>query len=30
MTFRQAPKRPGYMNPAPRLPAALAGGVVAW
>jgi hypothetical protein len=30
MTSRQAPKRPGYMNPAPRLSAALAGGVVAW
>jgi len=30
MTSRQAPKRPGYMNPAPRLSAALAGEVVAW
>jgi hypothetical protein len=30
MTFRQAPKRPGYMNPAPRLSAALASGAVAW
>jgi hypothetical protein len=30
MISRQAPKRPGYMNPAPRLLAALAGGVVAW
>ena len=30
MTSRQAPKRPGYMNPASRLSAALADGVVAW
>ena len=30
MISRQAPKRPGYMNPAPRLSAAPAGGVVAW
>ena len=30
MTSRQAPKRPGYMNPAPRLSAALACGVIAW
>ena len=29
MTTRQAPKRPGFMNPAPRLSAALTGGVVA-
>lgn len=29
MTTRQAPKRPGSMNPAPRLSAALTGGVVA-
>jgi hypothetical protein len=30
MTSRQAPKRPGYMNPAPWLSGVLAGGVVAW
>ena len=30
MTSCQAPKRPGCMNPVPRLSAALAGGVVAW
>ena len=30
MTSRQAPKRPGCMNPAPRLSAAVPGGVVAW
>jgi hypothetical protein len=30
MTSRQAPKRAGYMNPAPRFSAALASGVVAW
>jgi len=30
MTSRQAPKRPGYMNPASRLSAVLARGVVAW
>jgi hypothetical protein len=30
MTSRQAPKRSGSMNPAPRLSAALADGVVAW
>ena len=29
MTTRQAPKRPGYMNPTSRLLAALNGGVVA-
>jgi hypothetical protein len=29
MTTRQAPQRPGYMNPASRLPAALTGVVVA-